>query len=190
MEFGPIRAIKDDMILSPAVPRLGVRISPNYIYLGDVQYIARGMQHVEEFIFLNPNALGHVAQLLLVHFEGFLENKQGIYSYHPRTSIPMDGADYLYDLSFINIQDYVATHADSDIAHAADYIRQRSYTLAGDMSYQRFMRLASPDGRNQFILAYLEENDQRQLSPELLQQDPEEAKALLDRALNSFEIVH
>jgi hypothetical protein len=190
MEYGNIRAIKDDVVLSPALPRLGIRISPKYIYLGDVQYIARGIHHVEEFIFLNPSSSGHVAQLLLIHFEGFLENKQGIYNYHPRQSISLDGDQYLYDLSFVNIQEYVASHLNSDIAHAADYTRQRSYTLAGDMSYQRFMRLASADGRNQFILAYLEDNDARQLNHEGLQQVPEDAQALLDRALKSFEIIH
>lgn len=190
LEYSSIRLIQDDTILSPSLPRLGVRISSNFIYVGDLQYIARDKQHVEEFIFLNPNGLGHVTQLLLVHFEGFLDNKPGMYDYHPRQTIQLDGNEYLYDLEFITIQDYITRYPSSDLAHAADYIRQRSYTLAGEMTFQRFLRQVSPDHRHEFVLAYLERNEDPILTPEDLQSDAEVAQRLKDRALNSFTIVH
>lgn len=190
LDYSSIRTIEDDIILSPSLPRLGVRISPNFIYVGDLQYIARDKQHVEEFIFLNPNGLGHVTQLLLVHFEGFLDNKPGMYDYHPRQSIQLDGSEYLYDLEFITIQDYIAHYPSSDLAHAADYIRQRAYTLAGEMTFQRFLRQVSPDRRNEFVVAYLERDEDPILTPEDLQADPAIGQALMDRALSSFTIVH
>ncbi len=126
MDFGPIRAIEGDTILSPSLPRLGVRISSDFIYLGDLQYIARETYHVEEFIFISPNGYGHATRLLLIHFAGFLENKEGAYAVKPQRSIRLDGEEYQYEVRFIDINDYLDRFPSSDIAHAADYIRQRA----------------------------------------------------------------
>ncbi len=190
LEYGPIRSIEGDTILSPSLPRLGVRISPNFIYLGDLQYIARETHHVEEFIFLNPNGLGHVTHMLLVRFEGFLENKAGKYDYPARPTVRLDGNDYLYDLFFIDLPDFIDQQPNSDIAHAADYIRQRAYTLAGEMTYQRFLRVVSGDRRSQFIVAYLERNEEPLLTADTLAQDANSAQALRERALASFTVLH
>ncbi len=189
MEYGIIRTIKDDTIISPFLPRLGIQISPNYIYLGDLQYILRDTHHVEEFIFLNPSAIGHVTQLLLVRFAGFLDNKPGAYRYPENQAVQLDGDSYLYDISFINIQDYLAQYPQSDIAHAADYIRQRAYTLAGDFIYQRFLRLVSQDGRHEFTIAYLSNNDERGLTTEMHASDSVIASQQLEQALKQFTIV-
>jgi hypothetical protein len=155
-----------------------------------LQYIARETYHVEEFIFLNPSGIGHAKQLLLVHFSGFLENKEGAYENRPHPTIRLDEEDYQHEVRFININDYLARYPESDIAHAADYIRQRSYTLAGDMVYHRFSRLVSENLRDQFIIAYLEANTDPSLSPAVLQANPDQAEALLKRALNGFTILH
>jgi hypothetical protein len=190
MEFGPIRAMEGDTILSPTLPRLGIRISSDFIYLGDLQYIARETYYVEEFIFLNPSGIGHVKQLLLVHFSGFLENKEGAYQNRPHPTIHLDEDDYQHELRFIDINEYLTRYSESDLAHAADYVHQRAYTLAGDMVYHRFSRLVSADKRNQFIIAYLENNPDPQLTTAELDKDPLRAQTLLDRALASFTILH
>lgn len=190
MDYGIIRAIQGDTILSPSLPRLGVRISPDFIYLGDVQYLARDSFHVEEFIFISLNSIGHVTRLLLVHFEGFLDNREGIYEYLPRPTISLDGEGYLYEIQFINLQDYLSQQPDSDIAHAADYIRQRSYTFAGDFTLQRFMRAVGDERRDEIVILYLERNENPAYTPEDLQANPDLAAQLQQHALESFAIVH
>lgn len=190
MEYGFIRAIEGDTILSPSLPRLGVRISPDFIYVGDVQYIARDSFHVEEFIFLSPNSIGHVTRLMLVHFEGYLENREGMYEYTARPSVHLDGEDYLYDLQFIDLQEYLNQRPNSDLAHAADYIRQRAYTVAGDYTFQRFIRAVGSERRDEFVVLYLERNEEPAYSPEDLLHDPALAEKLQQRALESFEILH
>jgi hypothetical protein len=189
MEFGPIRAIKDDLVLSPSLPRLGIRISPDFIYLGDLQYIARETYHIEEFIFLSPNGIGHVTRLLLIHFAGYLNNREGAYEYTPLQTVRLDGEEYQYEADLIDINNHLSRFPASDLAHAADYIRQRAYTLAGDMVYQHFSRLVSPDRRNKFVVAYLERNNDPALTAEKLPQE-DTARALLERAMTSFTILH
>ncbi len=190
MEFGPIRAIEGDTIISPSMPRLGVRISPDFIYLGDLQYIAQETYHVEEFIFLDPSGIGHARKLLLVHFSGFLDNKGGSYENRPHPTVHLDGEDYQHEIRFIDINDYLNRYPESDLAHAADYIRQRAYTLAGEMVYHRFVRLVSLDLRNQFIIAYLEINPDPQLTLAMIQNDADLMQTLLNRALKGFSIIH
>ncbi len=190
MEYGMIRAIEGDTIISPSMPRLGVRISPEFVYLGDLQYLSNETFHVEEFICLSPNGLGHVTRLLLVHFAGFLENREGEYRYESPQTVTLDGETYLYQVEIADINDYVERFPGSDLAHAVDYIRQRAYTLAGDMVFQRFIRLVSPDRRNEFIVYVLERNTDPALTPQALEENAAMARALLDRALDSFTILH
>jgi hypothetical protein len=190
MDFGPIRAIEGDTITSPYLPRLGVRFSSDFVYLGDLQYLSRETYHVEEFIFLDPSGIGHAKQILLVHFSGFLENKVGEYKDSTQPTVCLDGEDYHHEVHFIDINDYLARNPQSDLAHAADYIRQRSYTLAGDMIYHRFSRLVSDDLRNHFIIAYLETNPEPAMTSAEIEKDGSLAQTLLDHALKSFTIIH
>ncbi len=186
MDFGPFRAIKGDTILSPSLPRLGIRISPDFVYLGKLHYISANTHHVEQFIFLSPNSLGHVTRVLLVEFAGFLGNKAGVYIYAERNSIDFDGDAYLYEEKVIELDDFIKRYPNTELAHAADYIRQRSYTLAGDMRHLRFSRLVSEDRRNEFVITYLDNISQDINSTGDIS---EEQATLLDRALNSFAII-
>jgi hypothetical protein len=187
MEFGSHRAIKGDTVLSPSLPRLGIRVSPDYVYLGNMHYISANTYHVEQYLFINPSGIGHITNILLVHFAGFLVNKPGAYIYASQKTVQLEGEEYLYENRLIDIYDYVRRSPGTELAHAADYIRQRSYTLAGSMRYQRFTRLVSPDRRNEFVVAYLEScPDEKEAADGL---GKAESEALLDRALKSFTIV-
>ncbi len=190
MDYGPIRAIEGDTVLSPSLPRLGIRFSSDFIYLGDLQFIASETFHVEQFIFLCPNGLGHATRLLLIHFAGFLENKEGAFDYPPQPTVVLDGEEYQYEVRPIDINEYIEQFSASELVHAADYIHQRAYTLAGDMVYQRFSRLVGDNRRNEFIISYLECVEDSRHTDELLRQDETFARTLLERAQSSFTIIH
>jgi hypothetical protein len=187
MDFGPFRAIKSDTILSPSLPRLGIRISSDFIYLGKLHYISANTYHVELFIFLSPNSLGHVTRMLLVQFAGFLGNKAGVYLYPERSAIDFQGEAYLYEEQSIELEDFLKRYPNTEMAHAADYIRQRSYTLAGDMRHVRFSRLVSGDRRNEFAITYLDNTPEE--PPGAVEVSNEKQSSLLDRALSSFSVV-
>ena len=55
---------------------------------------------------------------------------------------------------------------------------------------KRFIRLVSPNRRNEFIVYVLERNLDPALTLETIEQDETRAKALLERALDSFTILH
>ncbi len=190
MDFGLIREIEGDTVLSPSLPRLGIRFSSDFIYLGDLQFIADETFHVEQFIFISPNGLGHVTRLLLIHFAGYLENKEGTFDYPPQPTIRMDGEEYRHEVRLIDINEHLEQFPASELTHAADYIRQRAYTLAGDMVYHRFSRLVSDNQRNEFIISYLERSEDAQRTAELLRRDENYARALQERAQTSFTIIH
>ncbi len=186
MDYGSFRAMKGDILLSPSLPRLGIRISSDFIYLGNLYYISSGTHHVEQFIFLSPNGIGHVTRMLLIQFAGYLSNKEGVYVFSTQQTIQLEGEDYFYDTRVIDIDDYIKRLPNTELAHAADYIRQRAYTLAGDMLYQRFTRLASSDQRNEFVIAYLESIDEGTSNSSSLSKAS--ASPFLEHALGSFTI--
>jgi hypothetical protein len=189
MEYGVTRSVQGDLILSPGYPRAAVRYHYDFIYLGDLQYIAHETRHVEQFIFISPNGIGHATRMLLVHFEGFLENREGSYPDLPLPVEMLNGVPYGYEFYAINLQDDFARFPGSDLAHAASYVRQRAYTLAGDWTMQRFQRFVSQDERNLFTITYLEVLDDPSLAPELLNVDSPARAALRERALKSFSIL-
>ncbi len=189
MEFGPIRAVKGDMILSPYLPRLGVRISEDYIYLGDLQYLAQGTYHVEDFIYLCPNSQGHVTRLLLVQFDGFLDHKEGTYPLPGGSNINLAGDEYNHTLSTASFPSFDKKSAGAHLAHATDYVRQRSYTLAGEMIYHTFLRLVTDDHRNRFSIHHLERIEDANLPPDHLAANTAQQQEMLARALRDFTIV-
>ena len=189
MEFGEIRAIEGDTIVSPSSPRARIRITSNMIYLGDLQYLLHQKNRVQEFFFIDVNGIGHVTRMLLVHFEGFLEGKEGAYDYPVNKIVHLNGQEFLYDTLFINIQQYIAEHPETAIARAADYIRQRAYTLAGEVVFQRFLRLVDAEKRNELIIAYMESSEKAGVTAKDIETDEAAANALLERALASFKIL-
>ena len=188
MDFGTIRSIKGDTILSPSLPRLGIRISAGFIYLGNLHYISSDIYHVEQYIFIDPNGIGHVTRVLLIQFTGFLENKEGRYEFPAQPSVLLDGEEYHYEESILNIDDFARHLPHTELGHASDYIRQRSYTLAGEMRCQRFARAIGEHQRNELAITYLEAPEESGASAPA----PAESGAApeIDRALSSFTIVH
>lgn len=209
LEFGPIRTIKEDLILSPTSPRLAVRFAPSLIYIGDLQYILRETFYVEEFILINTNGLGHLTQMLLVHFAGYLENREGVYAYPQSPVATLAGDPYVLDQFTIPLREPNSKPSEGETSRAVDYIRQRAYTLPGDLDCQRFRRIVSEDGRREFALLYAEpastamaleddETEPDELQTELkaepiLEQAvppaPVTPEALLEHALKAFEII-
>lgn len=195
IEYGPIRAIKDDLIISPSAPRLAVRFAPSLIYLGDLQYIRRETFHVEEFILINTNGMGHMTQMLLIHFAGYLENKEGVYEFPEHPTAVLAGDSYSLDQFTIALREPNSKPADTEVSRAVDYIRQRSYTLPGDLVCQRFRRVVSEDGRCEFAILYAEPADPT-LPDELTQAEgagngptPITPEMLREHALKAFEII-
>lgn len=206
IEFGPIRTIKDDLVISPTAPRLAVRFAPSLIYLGDLQYIRRETFYVEEFILINTNGLGHLTQMLLVHFAGYLENQEGRYEYPQSPVATLAGDTYLLDQFTIALREPNAKPADTEVSRSVDYIRQRAYTLPGDLACQRFRRVVSDDRRREFAILYAEPADptlpeelvqaenashpqasslaERQISP-----NPVTPETLFEHAMKAFEII-
>ncbi len=189
MEMGTLRFIKDDKIVSRALPRLTIRYSNDFIYLGNLQYISQETHHVEAFIFLNPNTRGHAASMMLVHFEGLLEGREGSCMVPGDETVELNGEIYQYERRFISANEAFSRSSGTGLSLAADYIRQRAYTLSGDMIYHRFWRCLEDDNRDSFSISFLEATEDRKRAAELAKRDPSAARAMLERALNSFELL-
>jgi hypothetical protein len=189
MEMGTVRFVKDDTIVSRAQPAVTIRYNNKFIYLGNLQYISQDTHRIETFIFIEPNARGHAASLLLVHFEGLLENNEGTCEDAGESVTELAGQIYQVQRRFINGPAEYSRAAGTHLSLAADYVRQRAYTLAGDMIYHRFFRVLEPDLRSTINLTYLEATDDAQTAAEEAERDPSTAQAMLERAMTSFEIL-
>lgn len=189
MEMGTVRFVKDDTIISRALPQATIRYSNDFIYLGNLQYISQDTHRIEVFIFIEPNARGHAASLLLVHFEGLLENQEGTCEAPGDGVIEIAGQTFQFQRRFLKGPEEFGRAAGTHLALAADYIRQRAYTLAGDMILHRFFRCLGPDLRNNFSISYLQAVEDAQAAAQQAEREPPAAQAMLERALRSFEIM-
>lgn len=189
MEMGTVRFVKDDTIVSRALPAATIRYSDDFIYLGNLNYISQDHHNVEAFIFISPNGRGHATSLLIVHFEGILEGQEGSCAGPSDGVIDLGGVPYQYQRHFIKGPGEYSRAKGTHLSLAADYIRQRAYTLAGDMIYHRFFRCIEPDLRHNISLSYLEATDDAQQAASLAENNPAAAQAMLDRALRSFEFL-
>jgi hypothetical protein len=189
MEQGNTRIIDGDMILSPSTPPIHIRVDSGFVYLGKLHHILEACRQAEEFVFVDPNSLGHITRMLTFHFQGFFETSCRSFDYTPRQSVRLGAHDYLYDVSFLNFRDYVEEHPDTDLARMADYIRKRGYNLIGEAVSQRFLRVVDESQQNVFFVEYLEGTGNYGLTAQLLKNDESARAALLDRARACFEFV-
>ena len=193
MEFTP-RIVRDHILTSKNLPAARFQIDPQFTYVGNTTFILDDVTHIEQHHFVTANAAMRVDRLLWFQFEGFLDDKRR-FNYTNMETMTLENFTFLHDADVMNIDDDYAERPTSDSAHVVDFLKQKGYTIEGEVMFKRMVWLDT-DMRNELMIIYSEDLNSIGLSISDLKKDENLTETwsrisadLHKRAVSSFSIV-
>ena len=179
------RRVKGQVLTSIHLPSIRVRFDKRFKHLGSQQFILYDRAQVEQVFFVDADSQQRIKRMYMVQFEGYLPNINASYDYPATNTINLGGQTYIVAAESIpNVSAALKENPQSDVAHAASFLKSKRYRVSESIRFQRFVRLVDDAKRNEFILLYVEDADAGATS------ETERAKQeFSSRALKGFTII-
>ena len=181
------RTVDGNTLSSTAMPPIRIKVDDAFQYAGALHFILYDVAHVDVFLFVVAEQ-HHIRRLLIVQFEGYLDDNDYTYDYPITQTITLGAHGYLTDASAVNLPLLIQERPDSEIARIVTFLRDKGNRMADDVISQRFVRLVDEARRNEILLFYGEELTDTSLAADLAS-GGQIAQDLQERALASFTIV-
>ena len=149
------RTVQNNILRSKELPAIEIEIDPEFNYVGSTSFILYDVAHVEQHHFLVADEQKRVMKRLWFQFEGFLEDNNHKYNYSGMEVLNLNGLTFLHNTYPMNIDEVVQERPTSDSAHVVDFLREKEYTLSGDLISHRMVWLDA-DLRNELMIIYSE----------------------------------
>ncbi len=157
-EASQTRRVKGQVLTSIHLPSIRVRFDKRFKYIGSQQFILYDRAQVEQFFFVDADNQLLIKRMYMVHFEGYLPNIKANYDYPATNTINLGGQTYIVDAEGIpNVSAALRENPQSDVTHAASFLKSKGYRVTESIRFQRFVRLVDDAKRNEFILLYVED---------------------------------
>lgn len=157
-EANPTRRVKGQVLTSIYLPAISIRFEKRFKYIGSQKFILYDRAQVEQVFFVDADSRQRISRMYMVQFEGYLPNINATYDYPVTKTISLGGQTYIVDAQSIpNVSAALKQEPQSDVAHAASFLKGKGYRISESIVFQRFVRLVDDAKRNEFILLYVED---------------------------------
>ncbi|HST03172.1 MAG TPA: hypothetical protein VLQ48_00375 [Chloroflexia bacterium] len=194
MDARAVRQVQGHTINSGAQPAIKLRIADDLAYLGSLRFLIKGIAEAEVFLFADADSEKQITRLLVIQFEGFLDNNNYTYEYPIRNTVMLGQHQYVHD-TFVYAIAPDLEEADSDSAQTFGFILKQGYTLPIEIVSCRLIRALDSTRRTEILFSYAEDLSLRGLSADNISSDnrptPPYAyleEELLRQALSSFTV--
>ena len=157
------RDVVGNVLTSTYLPPIRIHVDPAFQYLGTLQFVLYDVARVEVFVFVVADRQ-HVTRMVLIDFEGYLEDTPYTYDYPPTTTVNLGGQEYLADAWLVTDELLAQQRQDSDLVQIVTFIQHHGYTLPHAAMLQRFVRVVDAAKRHEVLIFYLEEVASRALT--------------------------
>ena len=193
MSTEPFRRLEGHTLVSDRMPAIRIRVDDAFEYVDRLRFVLYGAAQVELFLFAAHDHR-RVDRLVLVQFEGYLDDNDHVYDYPVTETVTLGGEVYLVDTMPLTLD--APPPPGSEFALVLALLRERGYTLPTVAVGQRFVRVLDEARRNEILIFYVETFDQALLAVGEVAvpgRDVEPPAALIrvvrERALGSFTIL-
>jgi hypothetical protein len=155
----PLRAVKGQVLTSPAMPAAGIEFDKEFKYVGGHSFILYDVANAEQHFFVDADGQGRVRRFYWVQFEGYLPTNAHSYDYKQKVpkSVNIGGLDFVADAYPRNIKANPG-RPDSDGARARAFLEAKGYRMAGDdLIMQRLVHLTDASKRSELMVIYIED---------------------------------
>lgn len=99
----------------------------------------------------------YVTRLLLIDFEGYLEENNYTYDYPTTATVNLGGQEYLPDAWVVTDEMLVQQRPDSDLMQIFRFVQEQGYSIPNAAIIQRFVRVVDETKRNELLICYMED---------------------------------
>lgn len=163
------RTVVDHTIISPAIPKIKIRVADDLQYLGkfDFDIIANSDEYPlemigkvvasgERMVFAVVDEDQAVEKLFIVQFEGFLSSNDFIYNYDFSQADFMGNNKYRHNTWYYDAMQSARENPQGEGAKTHFFLAQKGLRVADHWMMSRFVGLASADRKNEIIIFYQE----------------------------------
>ncbi|MEP7294075.1 MAG: hypothetical protein ABI835_19970 [Chloroflexota bacterium] len=160
----PERGVRDNLIYSTDAPRIQIQVADTFRYVGNLNFILKGVAWVDIYYFAEAdaaveNAAGaHLRRTFHVQFEGYLPDNTHSYRYSSTELVRLGDHDYQFDAAFWSPTVHVPANPNSDFAAGHRLLQAQGYDADGmrDTMRERYVRVLDDACRNEILLIYNE----------------------------------
>lgn len=151
------RSVQENVVYSSEMPRIWIRVSPDFRCVGSLKFILKNAAWVEIYYFAEAEG-AHLKRTFHVQFEGYLPDNTYTYHYPSAERIRLGDNDYIFDAVFWNPTEYVKEHPDTDVAQGNQLLEDSGYNVESmkDVMRERYVRLLDDAKRTEILLIYAE----------------------------------
>lgn len=142
---------------STDAPPLRLKLEKKLKFVGSHDFALYDRAKAEQFFFVEVEGKT-IKRLLMLQFESFLPDAEGKYDYNEPHSAEIGGRRYFSNSETIpDVEAALKALPGSDIAKAADFLRNKGFKPMKSLKYQRFVRVLDDLKRSEFIILYVED---------------------------------
>jgi hypothetical protein len=179
------RRVKGRVLTSEEMPKIRLKFDKKFKFVGSQEFVLYDRAKAEQYFFVEAENQ-KIKRMYMLQFEGFLPSIKATYDYNEPQSVEIGGLRYFSNTEIVpNVSLALQSVPDSDIARAAKFLQDKGFKLMNSLIYQRFVRVVDENKRNEFILLYIEDSENAEISNPA--QKEKMMQGLRERALANFK---
>lgn len=192
----PERGVENNIIFSADMPRIRIRVSDTFEYVGRLDYILSNVAHVTSFHFVEADAQKRIQRSFMVQFEGYLPDNTYSYNYPSQERVRLGDHEYIYDVMAADMVAAAESRPGSDMEHNQQLLIEKGYQIdiLRTAVRERYVRLLGDAQRDEILFIYTEDLSRlghkaegyQTLGDDYL---PEVKAALHTRGMQSFSVI-
>lgn len=153
MDRSPHRDLDGRTLVSDRMPAVEIDVGADFAYVGRLQFILYGAAQVESFVYIAEDERRD-GRLLVIQFEGFLDDNTHTYDYSFAETIALGNRPFHTDQAVVDL--VPAPLSDSDIGRVLRLVEAQGYPVPARAIVQRFVYLPDRAKRNELLILYAE----------------------------------
>jgi hypothetical protein len=202
------RVFKDNVLMSQKDPHTKIKLLDEFIFVGRFDFkikpnpeeceqpelLDQNIAGGERFVFVD-DSIKIVKRLIVVQFEGFLENNSMTYNYNFDDAMKIGKTKFRNNPWFYNDSILCKENPNSEASKTRQLIQDNGFTLSNELMMTRFVTVTDSTRRNEMIIYYIEmakdwnfnisDYEQNKISQKRVERIAEELK---EKALKSFSL--
>jgi hypothetical protein len=150
-----LRAVRDNTIISPELPKADLTFAPAFRYVGGQQLNLYNMADAEQHLFIKGGSNGVIDAFYWIQFEHRMPSDKHTYNYQLGHNTDIGGLSFVYDVKAW--PDYAAGMLEdpaSDSAAISRLLAKRNLKFPTRAARVRMFHLPTPDHRTELMIIY------------------------------------